>query len=116
MFLFFQNTLQLDPHDRFSIDECLDHPAFQTEQLLSRKKLAHHRNRDPVILHNEANNNHQSQRKTSDDHGDEGKSRVNGNVGDVTNGGGGNHNNRNISRIVITQTSHHQSHIRNKLT
>lgn len=33
---FMENTLQLDPTDRFLIEECINHPAFQTEQLLNR--------------------------------------------------------------------------------
>ena len=33
---FFQQTLHLDPADRFTIEECLDHVAFQTERLISR--------------------------------------------------------------------------------
>lgn len=31
-----QNTLCLDPTDRYLIEECLNHQAFQTEQLLNR--------------------------------------------------------------------------------
>ncbi|XP_021364336.1 cyclin-dependent kinase-like 5 isoform X1 [Mizuhopecten yessoensis] len=33
---FMENTLQLDPTDRFLIEECINHQAFQTEQLLNR--------------------------------------------------------------------------------
>ena len=32
----------LDPHDRYGVEHCLAHPAFQTEQLLQRN------NRIPV--------------------------------------------------------------------
>ncbi|KAJ8298222.1 hypothetical protein KUTeg_024753 [Tegillarca granosa] len=35
---FMENTLKLDPDDRFFIDECLNHPAFQTEHLLNRNQ------------------------------------------------------------------------------
>ncbi|XP_060064230.1 cyclin-dependent kinase-like 5 [Ylistrum balloti] len=33
---FMENTLQLDPTDRFLIEECINHQVFQTEQLLNR--------------------------------------------------------------------------------
>ncbi|KAK2168699.1 hypothetical protein LSH36_15g20032 [Paralvinella palmiformis] len=34
---FMKNTLILDPHNRYTIDECLNHEAFGTEQILDRK-------------------------------------------------------------------------------
>lgn len=37
---FRQRTLVLDPVDRATIDECLHHEAFRTEQLLHRQKSA----------------------------------------------------------------------------
>lgn len=33
---FMQQTLRLDPNDRFTIEECLNHVAFQTERLINR--------------------------------------------------------------------------------
>ncbi|KAK3100121.1 hypothetical protein FSP39_015052 [Pinctada imbricata] len=36
---FMEQTLQLDPDDRFCIDDCLEHPAFQTEHLLNRNHV-----------------------------------------------------------------------------
>ena len=32
-------TLQLDPPDRASIEECLEHSCFETERLLNRQTL-----------------------------------------------------------------------------
>lgn len=32
----FQQTLRLEPSERFSIEECLNHVSFQTERLLNR--------------------------------------------------------------------------------
>lgn len=36
---FMQQTLRLDPSDRFTIEECLNHIAFQTERLLNRSHV-----------------------------------------------------------------------------
>ncbi|XP_053399121.1 cyclin-dependent kinase-like 5 isoform X3 [Mercenaria mercenaria] len=36
---FMNQTLRLEPTDRFSIEECLDHVAFQTERLLNRNHV-----------------------------------------------------------------------------
>ncbi|XP_064636167.1 cyclin-dependent kinase-like 5 isoform X3 [Lineus longissimus] len=33
-----KNTLMLDPHDRYTIEECLSHPSLQTEALIQRNR------------------------------------------------------------------------------
>jgi cyclin-dependent kinase-like len=33
---FLQQTLKLDPHERCTVNDCLEHPAFETERLLHR--------------------------------------------------------------------------------
>ncbi|VDI67131.1 cyclin-dependent kinase-like, partial [Mytilus galloprovincialis] len=35
---FMENTLKLEPGDRYTIDDCLQHPAFRTQQLLNRNQ------------------------------------------------------------------------------
>ncbi|KAH3835246.1 hypothetical protein DPMN_108594 [Dreissena polymorpha] len=58
---FFQQTLRLEPTDRFTIEDCLDHVSFQTERLLNRGSQV-------PIKHIDAHNTSKKRKSDISDH------------------------------------------------
>ncbi|CAI9557336.1 unnamed protein product [Staurois parvus] len=60
-----KNLLKLNPSDRYLTDQCLNHPAFQTQRLLDRGGSSPSRSSKRKTHHSESNSSSRSFRKPS---------------------------------------------------